>query len=78
MSRRPRGDRKPQRFKQTEAARLVRAARDAGLAITEIKLRPDGSLGFVVGAAGCEPTPEPPRNTDTELAEFEAKHRGKT
>jgi hypothetical protein len=63
MGNRPRRDRKPQRFRQTEASRLVRAARDAGVPIKEIKLRPDGTIGLIVGDADSGPSPEPPRDT---------------
>jgi hypothetical protein len=60
----------PCTFRQCDVARLVRAAKAAGLHVTGIRVDKSGAIEVVIG----EPVVQPKDDLDRELEEFEARH----
>ena len=62
-------------FKLTETARLIRAARLAGLTVGRVTTDVNGRPVLIIGDADGEPSPEPPRDTSCER-EVKMQDRG--
>jgi len=70
MNRNPK-PRKPGRFRQREAARLMRAAVDAGVPVSRIELDDNGKVSLIVGKPGDAPAGD---DVDKEIENFRKEH----
>jgi hypothetical protein len=57
-------------FRQRDVARLVKAARAAGLTVTGVRVDKSGAIEVVIAESAVQPKDD----LDRELAEFEASH----